>query len=188
MLGEVRRRAALRNPKGPRHGGNQQSRVLVGCDRQVTHSTLEGDLEFGGHGDREAGLTHSAKPGNGDQPPSLGVERGDQLADLSLSADEECDRSRNARNALPSHSVRTASGVYEGGPVGFGEAESHAEPGSCVGIRPGAHSAFDVANRASAHASAVGELLLRQPRLLAMASQQPPERGHQLDASRPTTR
>jgi hypothetical protein len=36
------------------------------------------------------------------------------------------------------------------------------------------------ANRAGAHASALGELLLRQPRLLAVASEQPPEREHQI--------
>jgi hypothetical protein len=36
------------------------------------------------------------------------------------------------------------------------------------------------ANRAGAHPSALGELLLRQPRLLAVASEQPPEREHQI--------
>ena len=188
MLGEGRWRAALRNPKGPRQGGDQQSRILVGRDRQVIHPTLEGDLEFGGHGECEAGLAHSAKSGDGDQPPSLGVKRGDQLADLPLAADEGCDRSRNPRNAVLSHCVRTASGVQERGSVGVRQAEGNAEPGGRVGVRPGAHSALDVANRAGAHASAVGELLLRQPRLLAVASKQPPEREHQLDASGPTTR
>jgi hypothetical protein len=91
ILSEVRWRAALRNTKGPRHGGNQQSRVLVGWDRQVIHPTLERDLEFGGHGERETGLAYPAKPGNGDQPLSLRVERGDQLADVPLSADQGCN-------------------------------------------------------------------------------------------------
>ena len=36
------------------------------------------------------------------------------------------------------------------------------------------------ANRAGAHASALGELLLRQPRLLAVPSEQPPEPRHHL--------
>jgi hypothetical protein len=188
MLGQGRWRAALGNPNRPRQVGNQQSRILVGRDRQVIHPTLEGNLKFGGYGECEAGLAHSAEAGDADQPPSLDLEHSDQPADLPLAADEGCDRSRHPRNPVLSQWFRTASGIQERSSVGVRQSESSAEPGRRVGVRPSAHSALDVANRAGAHASALGELLLRQPRLLAVASQQPPEREHQLDASRPTTR
>ena len=154
----------------------------------MIHPTLEGNLKFGGNGECKTGLAHPANSRDADQPPSLDVKHSDQPADLPLAADEGCDRSRNPRNPVLSQWFRTASGIQERSSVGVRQAEGGAEPGRRVGVRPGAHSALDVANRAGAHASAVGELLLRQPRLLAVASQQPPEREHQLDASGPTTR